>query len=111
MLNDGLSTKTETYHYIFSQLDDLCEEKQALLENVFSNDNFEKPDYNAIGFEANGKKGYADLAWIEKKVLLFCQENGESYLVAKDSEYTCILLSDDFAADIEKLKIVFTEEK
>lgn len=111
LLNDGLSTKTETYHYIFSQLDDLCEEKQALLENVFSNDNFEKPDYNAIGFEANGKKGYADLAWIEKKVLLFCQENGESYLVAKDSEYTCILLSDDFAADIEKLKIVFTEEK
>lgn len=111
LLNDGLSTKTETYHYIFSQLDDLCEGTQALLENLFSNDNFEKPDYNAIGFEANGKKGYADLAWIEKKVLLFCQENLESYLVAKDSEYTCILLSDDFAADIEKLKIVFTEEK
>ena len=111
LLNDGLSTKTETYHYIFSQLDDLCEGTQSLLENLFSNDNFEKPDYNAIGFEANGKKGYADLAWIEKKVLLFCQENLESYLVAKDSEYTCILLSDDFAADIEKLKIVFTEEK
>ena len=92
-------------------MDELDEEKQVLLENVFRNGNFEKPDYNAIGFEVNGKKGYADLAWIEKKLLLFCQENRESYLVAKDSEYSCILLTDDFAADIEKLKIVFTEVK
>lgn len=110
-LHDGLSTKTESYHYIFSQLDELDEEKQVLLENVFRNGNFEKPDYNAIGFEVNGKKGYADLAWIERKLLLFCQVNRESYLVAKDSEYSCILLTDDFAADIEKLKIVFTEVK
>ena len=53
----------------------------------------------------------ASLATLEKKVLLFCQENRESYLVAKDSEYTCIWLTDDFTADIEKLKIVFTEDK
>lgn len=92
-------------------LDELEKEKQVTLADLFKNGNFEKPDHNVLGFEVNGNKGYVDLAWMDRKILLFCRENNESYLVAKDSEYTCILLSDDFDADIEKLKMVFSEEK
>ncbi len=55
-IDDGLSVKTESYQFIFSQLDELDKEKQALLIDVFSNGNFEKPDYNAIGFEVSEKK-------------------------------------------------------
>ena len=110
-LNDGLSVKTESYLSIFSMLDELEKEKQVTLADLFKNGNFEKPDHNVLGFEVNGNKGYIDLAWMDRKILLFCRENKESYLVAKDSEYTCILLGDDFDADIEKLKMVFSEEK
>ena len=78
----GLSVKTESYQFIFSQLEELDEEEQLLLRDVFSKNNFEKPDYNAADFEVGERRGYADLAWIEKKILLFCQDNRQSYLVA-----------------------------
>ena len=107
----GLSVKTESYQFIFSQLEELDEEEQLLLRDVFSKNNFEKPDYNSADFEVGERIGYADLAWVGKKILLFCQDNRQSYFVAKDSEYSCILLSDDLAADIEKLKMLFAEEK
>lgn len=71
-----------------------------ILTEMISN-NLPRPDYSWLDFEDNeGSQYYADLIWINKKVMTFSTDNPEGYQAAKDSEYKCFVINEDF--DLEE---------
>lgn len=95
LLNKGLNVKTETYNYIVSELG-LDLEESKTLEIFFLNEQIEKPDYNDCEFQVDGANGYADLIWLDKKIMLFCPENEKSFHLASNTDYRCFILSPNF---------------
>ena len=73
--------------------------------SIMVNNNLAKPKYSYADFElANGKEGYADLAWPDKKVLLFDEKN-KGYEVALESDYKCFILGKEFDS-VEFFKVL-----
>lgn len=93
LAKDGLKVSTEAYDYIFSLLDD---DLETALADLFSVNDLKKPDLNDVSFDCGNEKGYANLAWVNQKILMFTQDNIDSYNKALQSDYTCILLNADF---------------
>lgn len=93
LVKDGLKVSTEAYDYIFSLLDD---DLETALADLFSVNDLKKPDLNDVSFDCGNEKGYANLAWVNQKILMFTQDNIDSYNKALQSDYTCILLNADF---------------
>lgn len=93
LLNNGFNIKTEDYDYIFSLLDDDSEVSQRLLE-LFIGQSLPKPDFNDIEFKVENEKGYANLLWKDKKIMLFTKDNEDSYILAKNSSYLCLVLDE-----------------
>ncbi len=104
LLADGFNIKTEDYDYIFSLLDDDSAVTQKILD-IFAEKLLSKPDMNDISFKIDGKSGYANLLWMDKKVMLFTKDNEDSYILAKDSEYFCFLIDEslDFKVLLKSL--------
>ena len=93
-----------TYEYIVGLLG-LDEEEGNGLLSIMVNNNLAKPKYSYADFElANGKEGYADLAWPDKKVLLFDEKN-KGYEVALESDYKCFILGKEFDS-VEFFKVL-----
>ena len=65
----------------------------------------EKPDYNECEFQVDGVDGYADLVWLDKKIMIFCADNEGSFNLASQTNYKCLLLSPNI--DIIMLKKLF----
>ena len=93
LLDNGFNIKTEDYDYIFSLLEDDSEVAQRLLE-LFISQSLPKPDFNDIEFKVENEKGYADLLWKDKKIMLFTKDNEDSYILAKNSSYLCFVLDE-----------------
>ena len=93
-----------TYEYIVGLLG-LDEEEGNGLLSIMVNNNLAKPKYSYADFElANGKEGYADLEWPDKKVLLFDEKN-KGYEVALESDYKCFILGKEFDS-VEFFKVL-----
>ena len=89
----------ETYEYIVGLLGlDEGESKNLLL--LMANNNLTKPKYSYADFKLENinEECYADLAWPDKKVLLFAEDNN-SYEVALESDYKCFILGKGFNSD------------
>ena len=104
LLNKGLNVKTETYSFIISELGFASQEEKKL-ETFFLDEQIEKPDYNECEFQVDGVEGYADLVWLDKKIMIFCVDNENSFNLANQTNYKCLLLSPDI--DIKVLKKLF----
>lgn len=104
LLNKGLNVKTETYRFIVSELG-LPSQEEKMLETFFLDEQIEKPDYNECEFQVDGVDGYADLIWLNKKIMFFCVGNEDSFNLASQSNYKCFLLAPN--ADIKILKKLF----
>lgn len=65
-----------------------------------ANNNLAKPKYSYADFKLENinEECYADLAWPDKKVLLFAEDNN-SYEVALESDYKCFILGKGFNSD------------
>lgn len=105
LLNKGLNVKTETYHYIVSELG-LDFQDGKSLETFFLDEQIENPDYNECEFQVDTSNGYADLIWLDKKIMLFCPDNEGSFNLANQTDYKCFLLSPNFNINI--LKKIFS---
>lgn len=104
LLNKGLNVKTETYRYIISELG-LSQQEEKRFETFFLDEQIEKPDYNECEFQVDGVDGYADLVWLDKKIMIFCADNEGSFNLASQTNYKCLLLSPNI--DIIMLKKLF----
>ena len=104
LLNKGLNVKTETYRFIISELG-LALQEEKKLETFFLDEQIEKPDYNECEFQVDGVEGYADLVWLDKKIMIFCVDNENSFNLANQTNYKCLLLTPDI--DIKVLKKLF----
>lgn len=94
-LHDGLNVKTESYDYIFSELDENSAQVR-LLKRAFGEHHLSKPDFSDEGFVSDETEGYADFMWKDKEVMLFNVDNRRSYELAKDSRFRCFILDDTF---------------
>lgn len=101
LLNKGLNVKTETYRYIVSELG-LTTQEEKKLERFFLDEQMENPDYNECEFQVDGVDGYADLVWLDKKIMIFCADNEDSFNLARQTNYKCLLLSPNIDAKVLK---------
>lgn len=92
---NGLPVKGESIPYIFSLLTCEATQKDALIK-IWTEKHLAKPDLNEADFKAGEAAGYADLVWKHEKIILFSEENLDSYLIAQHSDYTCFYANSDF---------------
>ena len=91
--NVGYSFLSDSYGDIIDNFDgDDC--VKVLLE-AFSAKDIKKPDYNDLDFEVEGIKGYADLCWKNEKILVFAEDNIDSYNLAKQTNYNCFIVDNN----------------
>ena len=70
--------------------------------------NISKPWYKeSIKISETGVELFTDLVWKEKKVILFLGENEKSYKIAKETDFDCYCLSEEFNIDefISKIEV------
>ena len=102
--NKGQMQSGLSHEEIWENLLEDCEDEDV--EKVTAISNFVKvePDvYNEeFEIEKTHEVFYADLAWINEKILLFLSDNQEGYQKAIKTGWTCVLVADDNALELLK---------
>ncbi len=95
LLSDGFDIKTETYDYIISLLEEESDVISTLAEQLKEN-SLPKPDLNDVSFKVGDETGYVNLLWKDKKVMLFTEDNKDSFDLAQNCGYKCFILDNSF---------------
>lgn len=110
--DDGQNQESETAEEIWDNLSDDCytDTEQRLIEEIKSRNivNIVKPVYQqTIKILETGEKIYTDLIWRSKKVMLFLDENKDSYKIAIKTGWYCYCTSETFDIDefLERIQV------
>lgn len=102
LLDSGIDFSDMSYSEIWNELKTWSEDddEKVMLDQLAEKShiltNIEKPVFNGSlkVFETNEEIKF-DLIWRNSKILLFLSYNEEDYKIAKDSDWKCILMSND----------------
>lgn len=109
--NNGQNQAAESVSEIWNNIIDDCSEDEESLIKIISDkcpQNISKPWYReSIRIIETGEEVFTDLIWKDKKVILFLSENIEEYQKAKETDFSCYCLSEDFDIDefISKIEV------
>ena len=110
--DDGQNQESETAEEIWNNLSEDCytDEEQHLIAEIKSRNivNIVKPIYQqTVKILETGEKIYTDLIWRSKKVMLFLDENRDSYEIARKTDWYCYCTSEIFDIDefLERIQV------
>jgi hypothetical protein len=109
--NNGQNQSSESSEEIWDNLiEDCSSEEEDVLKTIQKKcpKNISKPWYKeSIKISETGVELFTDLVWKEKKVILFLGENEKSYKIAKETDFDCYCLSEEFNIDefISKIEV------
>ena len=110
--DDGQNQESETAEEIWENLFEDCytDAEQHLIAEIKSRNivNIVKPVYQqTIKILETGEKIYTDLIWRSKKVMLFLDENRDSYEIARKTGWYCYCTSETFDIDefLERIQV------
>ena len=91
-------------------LDDCSEEEEDIIKTIAERcpQNISKPWYReSLKVIETGEEIFTDLIWKDKKVILFLSENVEGYQRAKETDFDCYCLCENFDIDefVSKIEV------
>lgn len=109
--NNGQNQAADSVEEIWTNLIEDCgEEEKDILKTILKKcpQKISKPWYREkLKVLETGEEIFTDLIWKEKKVILFLSENVEDYEKAKETEFACYCLNENFDIDefISKIEV------
>lgn len=103
-LNKGQMQAGLSHDEIWSNLMDDCDDGEiSVLEKIADSVKIEPDLYNEVfKIENTHEQFYANLAWLDKKILLFLSDNEESFIIAQKTGWDCVLISKEETFDLLK---------
>ena len=100
-LNRGQLQAGINHGEIWDNLLEDCNDEEIDTVKELSEISFDNPDYynEVFKIERTGQTFCANFSWIEKKILLFLQDNEEDYHIANTTGWTCIYTGDSDAVN------------
>lgn len=109
--NKGQNQAAESVEEIWNNLlDDCSEEEEDTIKTIAERcpQNISKPWYReSLKVIETGEEIFTDLIWKDKKVILFLSENVEGYQRAKETDFDCYCLCENFDIDefVSKIEV------
>ena len=109
--NKGQNQAAESVEEIWNNLlDDCSEEEEDIIKTIAERcpQNISKPWYReSLKVIETGEEIFTDLIWKDKKVILFLSENVEGYQRAKETDFDCYCLCENFDIDefVSKIEV------